>query len=72
MHEAVVESAKTRFVPIFLTTATTVLGLVPLALQGGTLFAPMSLVMIGGLITSSVLSLVVVPALYKIFTKEIH
>jgi hypothetical protein len=36
-----------------------------------TLFAPMNLVMIGGLITSSVLSLVVVPALYKIFTKEI-
>jgi multidrug efflux pump subunit AcrB len=70
VHEAVVESAKTRFVPIFLTTTTTVLGLIPLALQGGTLFAPMSLVMIGGLITSSVLSLVVVPALYKIFTRE--
>jgi len=71
IHEAVVESAKTRFVPIFLTTATTVLGLIPLALQGGTLFAPISLVMIGGLLTSSVLSLVVVPALYKIFTKKI-
>jgi multidrug efflux pump subunit AcrB len=71
IHEAVVQSAKTRFVPIFLTTATTVLGLIPLALQGGTLFAPMSLVMIGGLLTSSVLSLVVVPALYKIFTRKI-
>ncbi len=70
VHDAVVGSAKTRFVPIFLTTATTVLGLVPLALQGGTLFAPMSLVMIGGLLTSSVLSLVVVPALYKIMTRE--
>ncbi len=72
VHAAVVEAAKTRFVPIFLTTATTVLGLIPLALQGGTLFAPMSLVMIGGLITSSVLSLVVVPTLYKILTREIR
>ncbi len=69
-HDAVLESAKTRFVPIFLTTTTTVLGLIPLALQGGTLFTPMSLVMIGGLITSSVLSLIVVPALYKILTPQ--
>jgi multidrug efflux pump subunit AcrB len=71
VHDAVVQSAKTRFMPIFLTTTTTIFGLVPLAIQGGTLFAPMSLVMIGGLITSSVLSLIVVPALYKIFTREV-
>jgi len=70
VHRAVIESAKTRFVPILLTTTTTIFGLVPLAMGGGTLFAPMSLVMIGGLTTSTMLTLLVVPALYKLFTKK--
>lgn len=67
---AVREAAETRFVPIVLTTATTIGGLLPLTLRGGTLWAPMGWTIIGGLLTSTVLTLVVVPVLYRVFTKK--
>jgi multidrug efflux pump subunit AcrB len=70
VQQAVVEAAKVRFVPILLTTSTTIFGLIPLATGGGSLFAPMSLVMIGGLATSTLLTLLVVPALYQLLTRE--
>lgn len=64
------EAARTRFVPIILTTATTVGGLLPLTLRGGTLWAPMGWTIIGGLLVSTVLTLMVVPVLYRLFTPE--
>ncbi len=67
--EALKTAGEVRFVPIILTTATTVGGLLPLTLQGGTLWAPMGWTIIGGLIVSTVLTLIVVPVLYKIYTK---
>ena len=66
--EALKEACETRFVPIILTTATTVGGLLPLTLAGGTLWAPMGWTIIGGLIASTVLTLLVVPVLYKLYT----
>ena len=66
---ALMEAAETRFVPIILTTATTVGGLLPLTLGGGTLWAPMGWTIIGGLVTSTFLTLIVVPVLYKIVGK---
>lgn len=68
-EEAIVISGETRFTPIILTTLTTVGGLFPLTLQGGTLWAPMGWTIIGGLLASTVLTLIIVPVLYKIFTK---
>ncbi|MCP4150741.1 MAG: efflux RND transporter permease subunit, partial [bacterium] len=62
------EAGETRFMPIILTTLTTIGGLLPLTLQGGTLWAPMGWTIIGGLMTSTVLTLIVVPVLYKIFS----
>ena len=65
---ALMEAGQTRFTPIVLTTATTVGGLLPLTLGGGTLWAPMGWTIIGGLIVSTLLTLILVPVLYKIFS----
>jgi multidrug efflux pump subunit AcrB len=70
LTHALKEAGETRFVPIVLTTATTVGGLLPLTLRGGTMWAPMGWTIIGGLVCSTVLTLIVVPVLYKIFTRN--
>jgi len=67
---ALKEAGETRFVPIILTTGTTIGGLLPLTLGGGTLWAPMGWTIIGGLLVSTFLTLVIVPVLYKIFTRN--
>jgi multidrug efflux pump subunit AcrB len=66
---ALKEAGEARFIPIVLTTATTVGGLLPLTIGGGTMWAPMGWTIIGGLVCSTVLTLIIVPVLYKIFTK---
>jgi multidrug efflux pump subunit AcrB len=67
---AIIEAGKTRFLPIILTTTTTIGGLLPLTLQGGTTWAPMGWTIIGGLFTSTFLTLIIVPTLYLIFTRN--
>jgi multidrug efflux pump subunit AcrB len=70
LEEAVKEAGETRFTPIMLTTLTTVGGLLPLTLQGGTLWAPMGWTIIGGLLVSTLLTLVMVPVLYVSVEKK--
>jgi multidrug efflux pump subunit AcrB len=70
MEEALVQAGKIRFLPIVLTSLTTIGGLLPLTLAGGTLWAPMGWTIIGGLVASTLLTLIVVPVLYKLFSKE--
>ncbi|MEZ4702365.1 MAG: efflux RND transporter permease subunit [Rhodothermales bacterium] len=69
VEQAVRESGSTRFSPIVLTTLTTIGGLLPLTLTNSTMWSPMGWVIIGGLMASTVLTLVVVPVLYKLLTR---
>ncbi|MEM7370061.1 MAG: efflux RND transporter permease subunit [Bacteroidota bacterium] len=62
-------AAETRFIPILLTTLTTILGLLPLTLSGGNLWPPMGWSIIGGMISSTLLTLLIVPILYQWLTK---
>ena len=71
-HSAVVEAAQRRFRPIILTTATTVLGMLPLYLGGGEMWEPMAVAIIGGLLFSTLLTLVVVPVLYSLLFRVAH
>ncbi|NQV02856.1 MAG: efflux RND transporter permease subunit, partial [Bacteroidia bacterium] len=66
---AIIKSGETRFTPIVLTSLTTIGGLLPLTLRGGTMWAPLGWTIIGGLLVSTFLSLIIVPVLYQVFTK---
>ncbi len=69
-REAVLTAGSVRLRPIFMTTAATILGMLPIALgfgAGAELRAPMAVSIIGGLATSTLLSLVVVPVVYTVF-----
>jgi multidrug efflux pump subunit AcrB len=67
---AVKMAGEVRFTPIILTSLTTIGGLLPLTLQGGTLWAPMGWTIIGGLLVSTMLTLLIVPVLYKLLTTK--
>jgi multidrug efflux pump subunit AcrB len=66
LREAIEKAGKIRFVPIVLTSATAVGGLFPLAIQGSSLYSPLAIVIIGGLISSTLLSRLVTPVLYEL------
>ncbi|NJL15517.1 MAG: efflux RND transporter permease subunit [Microscillaceae bacterium] len=67
--EAITKATEHRFVPILLTSLTTIGGLLPLTLRGGLFWAPMGWCIIGGLTTSTLLTLLIVPVLYHFFTR---
>ena len=69
VREAVAEAARRRLRPILMTSLTTILGLLPLALgigEGADAQAPMARVVVGGLIGSSLITLLVVPSVYSL------
>jgi multidrug efflux pump subunit AcrB len=66
LDEAIAEAGETRFVPVLLTTLTALGGLVPLALEHSPLTSPLAIVLIGGLITSTMLTRIVTPVVYKL------
>tara|TARA_B100000929_G_scaffold233547_2_gene190036 strand:+ start:1573 stop:4701 length:3129 start_codon:yes stop_codon:yes gene_type:complete len=68
IREAVVQGAQDRVRPILMTSATTVLALSPMALglgEGAQMRAPMAIAVIGGLVTSTLLTLVIIPVAYE-------
>jgi cobalt-zinc-cadmium resistance protein CzcA len=73
VRDAVIEGALTRLRPVLMTALVASLGFVPMALATGTgaeVQKPLATVVIGGLITATALTLLVLPALYKMFTKK--
>ncbi len=71
--EAIMEGGKSRLRPILMTTLTTTLGLLPLAIgfgDGAELRAPMGITVIGGLLVSTLLTLVVIPVMYDILDRK--
>lgn len=71
--EAIAEAAQLRFRPIMMTTLTTVLGLLPMALglgEGAEMRTPMAITVIGGLTVSTLLTLVVVPVMYALLDRR--
>ena len=72
LTDAIIVAAGQRIRPIMMTSLTTILSLLPMAItfgEGASLRAPMAIAVIGGLITSTLLSLVVIPCVYYILEK---
>lgn len=70
IDKAIVSAGRSRLRPILMTTATTVLGMIPLAVStgvGSAMWQPMGISIVGGLTFSTILTLLYVPALYSIF-----
>ncbi len=70
--EAVLRAGELRLRPILMTTSTTVLGLLPMALglgEGAEIRAPMAITVIGGLILSTMLTLIIIPVVYTVFDR---
>jgi len=68
--KSVLEAGEDRFRPIVMTTSTTILGLLPMAFdrsESANLWSPLAITVIGGLISSTVLTLFLIPSLYLIF-----
>ena len=71
LYEAVMDGAETRFLPILLTSMTAIGGLTPLVLENSPLISPLAIVLIGGLISSTLLSRLVTPVLYYLIPPEV-
>jgi len=71
MEQAIREAGEVRFLPIILTTLTAIGGLIPIAISINPLISPLAIVMIGGLISSTLLSRIVTPVVYKLIPPAI-
>jgi multidrug efflux pump subunit AcrB len=71
LDEAIARAAEIRFLPILLTSATAIGGLLPLAVEGSGLYSPLAIVIIGGLVTSTLLGGIVTPVMYRLLPPAI-
>ena len=73
MDEAIINAGAVRMRPVLMTAVTTILGLLPLAIGIGTgaeMVQPVAIVCIGGLIYATLMTLVIIPVMYRIFAKK--
>jgi len=74
-REALVEAGRVRLRPIVMTTLTTVLGLLPMSFgwgEGAEVRAPMAIAVMGGLIFSTLLTLVLIPVMYELLDRKVY
>jgi multidrug efflux pump subunit AcrB len=69
LRQAIEEAGEVRFLPVLLTSVTAIGGLLPLALSGSGLYGPLAWVIIGGLVSSTLLSRVVTPVMYLLIVQ---
>ena len=72
LDQAIQEAGEVRFLPILLTSLTAIGGLTPLAIQGSALYSPLAIVIIGGLISSTLLARLVTPVMYKLLPPAVQ
>lgn len=72
LNTAIEQAGELRFLPVVLTSLTAIGGLIPLAISTNPLISPLALVLIGGLITSTLLSRIVTPVMYKLIPPTIE
>ena len=72
IDDAINKAGETRFLPVVLTSITAICGLIPLAWNPNPLIAPLAIVLIGGLISSTILSRIVTPVMYKLIPPSIE
>jgi len=73
LNHALVESGKSRLRPVLMTALTTMLGMLPMALskgEGSEIWSPMGISVIGGLVFSTVITMIVVPVIYAVIAKH--
>jgi hydrophobic/amphiphilic exporter-1 (mainly G- bacteria), HAE1 family len=73
LYDAIAISGRSRLRPVIMTSATTILGMLPLAMSTGSgseLWSPMGVAVIGGLVFSTIVTLILVPVVYAIFSKR--
>ena len=71
LEEAIRKAGEVRFLPIVLTSLTAIGGLLPLALQGSGMYAPLAWVIIGGLVSSTLLARIVTPVMYRLIAPSV-
>lgn len=72
LNRAIEQAGEVRFLPILLTSLTAIGGLLPLALQGSGLYSPLAWVIIGGLVSSTLIGRLVTPVMYKLLPPVIE
>lgn len=73
LDESILKAGRSRLRPVIMTTATTILGMLPLALstgEGSEIWKPMGIVVIGGLIFSTLVTMILVPVVYRIVVRR--
>jgi multidrug efflux pump subunit AcrB len=70
LREAVEQAGEIRFLPVLLTSATAIGGLIPLVLEQSPLYSPLAIVIIGGLVSSTLIARIVTPAMYLILAPK--
>lgn len=71
IDEAIAIAGETRFLPVVLTSVTAICGLIPLALNSNPQISPLAIVLIGGLISSTILARIVTPVMYKLIPPKL-
>lgn len=70
LEEAIERAGEVRFLPVLLTSATAIGGMIPLLLEDSPLFSPIAMVLIGGLISSTLIARIVTPAMYLLLAPK--